>query len=204
MSDPFTSNPWGAIRTQPRQTIRAIMARNPKYHFYYLAALYGLQNVLFYATYYSVGLSFHFAIILLLAVVVSPLLGIVYLYFYGWIIHFTGRWLKGKAPFTNVLATLAWSKVPLLINLLMWFILLAFTSEGMFIQYTSRPSLYFISAITLITGIWSLVILIQGIREIQEFSIWRTIINLIIAYVIGFVVIQLLFLAYMFVASRFW
>lgn len=184
MTDTFTTNPWFSIWTQPRQTIRAIVARHPRYHFFYLAALYGLQNVLFYATYYSVGLTFHFAIVLLLAVVLSPLIGIVWFYFYGWLLHFTGRWLKGEAPFSHVQAALAWSKVPLVINILMWFILLAFTSEGMFIQYVSAPSIFFINAITLITGIWSLVILIQGIREVQNFSVWRTIGNLVIAYVI--------------------
>lgn len=195
MTDSFTTSPWISIWTQPRQTIRAVIARNPGYHFFYLATLYGLQNVLFYATYYSIGLTFHFAIVLLLALVLSPLIGIVWFYFYGWLLHCTGRWLKGEAHFSHVLAALVWSKVPLVINVLMWFILLAFTSEGMFIQYVSAPSIFFINAIILITAIWSLLILAQGIREVQNFSVWRTIGNLVISYLIcATIIFMLLFL----------
>lgn len=196
---PLEKSPWLTIWTNPRPTIRAIVDTNPKRSFYWLASLYALQSILFFANYMSLGLTYHLAIILILAVVLSPLIGAIWLYIYGWLFYITGRWLGGVAPSSHVRAAFAWSKVPLFINLAMWFILLLFSAENVFIQYSAGPSLLFINFITLISGIWSLIILIQSLREVQEFSVGKAIGNVLLGYALGFLLFFAVTAGFMFI-----
>jgi hypothetical protein len=172
--------------TSPRPTIRAIVDSDPKRSFFWLAAIYSLQSILFMANYLSLGLTYNLAVILIIAIVLSPLIGAIFFYVYGWLFYISGRWLGGAAPASHVRAAFAWSKVPLLINLAMWFILLIFSTENIFIQYSAGPSLLFINFIALISGVWCLVLLIQSLREVQGFSIGKAIGNTLLGYALGF------------------
>ncbi len=182
-------NPWVTIWTQPRATIRHIVDTNPKRSFFWLASLYSLQSLLFLANYISLGLSYHFLWVILLVVVVSPLVGSIWIYFYGWLFHMTGKWLGGKASLINVRAAFAWSKVPLLINLVMWIVLLVFTAGHAFIQFQSMPTLIFMNVVAVISGLWSIILLIQCLREIQNFSLGFALGNTFLGYGLGFLAI---------------
>ena len=185
MTEDFQKNPWFTIWTNPRSTIRTIIDTNPKRSIWWLATIYVLQTLLFFANYTSLGLNYHFALILIIAIVLSPFIGILWLYLFGWVLHFTGKWLGGKAPMDHIRSALAWSKVPILINLAMWLILLVFSANYVFVQFSFGPSLFFINLISMISGVWSLVILIQNIRETQGFSIGRSIANWALYFVFG-------------------
>jgi len=192
MHERSSKSPWVSIWTQPRETIRHIVDTNPRRSFYWLAAIYALQSILFLANYLSLGLTYHYLLIFLIAILLSPALGTIWIYIYAWLFRMSGKWLGGKAPASHVRAAFAWSKVPLLINLAMWFILLMFSTDYVFIQYSSGPSLFFINVITLISGIWSFVILVQCFREIQEFSLGRSIGNVLLGYALGFILFFLI------------
>jgi len=174
--------------TKPRQTMRAIVNTNPKRSVVWLATIFILQNLLFIANYYSLGINYHYAMVLIILIVLSPLIGMVWLYLFGWILHFTGRWLGGKAPLHYIRSALAWSKLPALINLAMWFILLVFSANYVFIQFSEGPSLFFTNLISIIAGVWSLVLLIQNIREVQGFSVGRAIGNWAIYFVFSLII----------------
>ena len=186
-------NPWLAMWTQPRQAIRAILQINPKYGVFYLAAIYSLQSFFYFANYWSLGISMPFYAILIAGLVLSPFIGLIWVYIAGWILYFTGRWLEGKAPMIHLRSAVAWSKIPTSISLLMWFVLLGTHPEYVFILDAGGPSSIFINLITTILGIWSLIILIQTVREIQFFSVGRAVINVIIAWFISFLFVFILF-----------
>jgi len=188
MTDNIEKSPWFSIWTKPRSTIRHVINTDPKQSLWWLATIYILQTLLFFANYHSFGLNYHTVIILIISLVLAPFVGMIWLYLFGWVLHFTGKWLGGDAPNHHVRAALAWSKVPVLINLAMWFILLIFSSSYVFVQFSSGPSMIFIQLITLISGVWSLVILIQNISEIQGFSIGRAIGNWALFFVFGFII----------------
>ncbi|MGD2170251.1 MAG: YIP1 family protein [Chlamydiota bacterium] len=191
MTSKFGFNPWVTIWTQPKKTIRAIVNKDPRYHFFYLATIYALQTILFLANNWQLAQVYSVVFIVFAAIAVSPFFGVVFLYFNTWVLHFTGKWLKGNAPFLHVRAALSWSKVPLIISLLMWFVLLVFSSDIILSKGEGAITTLFINLISLIAGIWSFVILVQNVQEVQGFTIARSIGNVILAFVISYVLIFL-------------
>ena len=189
-------NPWVNMWTSPRSTIRTLVNVNPKYGVFYLAWIYVLQTYLFFASYWSFGLSFSFASILAAGVVLSPLIGWIWLYFTGWVLYLTGGWLGGKAPIAHLRAAAAWSKLPSAISLLMWLILMIAGTDLVFINGVSGPSTLFINFILFILGIWSLVLLVLAVREIQGFAAARALLNIFLAWMISWVASFLVFLTF--------
>jgi hypothetical protein len=196
-------NPWLAMWSQPRNTIRAVVHNTPRYGVWYLAAIFALQDFFFYANWWSLGLSAHYYGLLLLGVVLSPLLGFIWLYFMGWVYGLTGRWCGGHAPALHLRAALAWSKIPTSLNILLWFVIIVLTPERAFIQDGGGPPSIFINFIYLILGTWSLILLIQSLRELQSFTILRSIANILLAClvssslsILGFLFLRWIYLGY--------
>lgn len=194
MSQIAGMNPWLTMWSQPRSTIRALIHNKPAYGIYILAAIFALQSFFFYANWWSLGLSTSTYLLLALGVILSPLLGLIWLYFTAFIFYLTGRLLKGAAPASHLRTAIAWSRIPTTITLLMWLILIFTSSDSVFIQEpTSGPSSIFVNLITFILGIWSLILLIQSLREIQSFSIGRTLFNIFLAWILSSILFILVF-----------
>jgi len=184
-------NPWVSMWTRPRKTIRALVDYKPNYGVFYLASLFAFQDLLYYANWWSFGTKFSPLSIFLGSLILCPLVGLVWVYFAGWIFYFTGRWLHGRASASHLRKALAWSKVPVSINLLVWLGFLIFGVPSAFILEGSHDtglfSTIFLNFISLATGIWSFVLLVQSIREVQHFSISHSIINVAMGWVIYFI-----------------
>lgn len=177
-------NPWLMMWAHPRNAIRAIVSSKPKYGVLLLASAYSLQNFFYFSNYWSVGLSTSFYAVLIAGIILCPFIGWIWVYLTGFILYFTGKWLKGAASQLHLRAAAAWSKIPTTIGLIMWFLLLVVNPKYVFIQDAGGPTALFISFITLILSVWSLVLLIQSIREIQSFSLLKAIINVFVTWVI--------------------
>ncbi len=187
-------NPWATMWTSPRSTVRAVVNVSPKYGVFCLAWIYALQNYLYFASYWSFGLSFSFFTILLIGVFGSPLIGLAWIYFTGWVYYVTGKWLGGAATQAHLRTAIAWSKIPASISLLMWLILMIAGAETIFINGVSGPSTLFLNFILFILGVWSLVLLIQSVREVQGFSLGKTLLNLIFAWIVSWVFVFFIFI----------
>lgn len=194
--------PWISMWTSPRPTIRAVVNLNPKFGVIYLAAIYALENNFFFSSYWSLGLSFPFYAILLASIVLAPVFGIIWVYFTGWILHFTGKWLNGTAPMSHLRAAAAWSKIPSTISILMWLILLITNSEMTFIHAISGPTWLFMNLIAIILGVWSLVLLVQSIQEVQAFSLGIAFLNVVLTWIISSIIcfVCFLLLRYIYIA----
>ena len=188
-------NPWFSMWTQPRETIRSIIQHNPRYGVFCLATIYALQNLFYFANFYSVGLDFRLFLILAIILILSPAIGMLWVYYTGWILQITGRWLGGGAPTLHLRAVVAWSQVPCILSLVMWFVLALARSEMVFVQAAIGSALIFVNLIALILGIWSFVLLVQSIREIQGFSLGRSLANVFLSGGISWVVVFLLVLS---------
>ncbi len=184
-------NVWLSFWGSPRAAIRSIVESNPRYGVFYLVAIFMLQNLFFYANWWSLGITIPVYAIILGALVLSPFIGMLWVYFAGWIFYFTGRWLNGKAHASYLRTALAWSKIPVIFNLLMWIILILLDPKMAFILNGKGSAAIWINAVNLVTGIWSFILLVQCIREIQNFSIGRSIINIAMGWVIYFLFIMI-------------
>ena len=177
-------NPWKEVWLHPRNTIKAILKYDPKYMVLPLAALAGIANnaLDFEATDVLVGGSSFIG-----SAFVAALLGIVSLYISGSLLSFTGRWLKGKANALKLRAAIAWAGVPVIASLVL-FIPLFFALNSSSMGIIGLSSIAFV-----VLGLWSLVLQVGMISEIQGFSIWKAILNIILAIIV--IAVPLLILA---------
>ena len=185
-------NPWLKIWTKPRETIRAIVAFNPKYRFLLLSAFYGFPCLLNIAQASSLGQSWSLLAILVGALLLSTFVGMISISVTSFLILWTGKWIKGTASYQEIRTAVAWSNAPNGVNVLIWLGLIAYFGANIFaadfIQkvMASNPStalslLFFLQTIL---SVWSIVILINGIAEVQRFTGWKAFLNVVMALVI--------------------
>lgn len=190
------ANPLFTMWFRPMITIRNIVKTNPKMGFFFLGSIWFLQFFFILQTYYSINFPTHWIVSLIIAIIIAPFIGAIAFYFFGWILYFTGKWLGGKAPQLHTRCAFAWSRVPLIIDLIMWFVISFFVAEIIFVTAPIGMSFIFINLVTYATAIWSFILLVGAIREIQKFSVGKAIFNVILAYLIFlflFVIFRIIF-----------
>lgn len=195
-----SNNPWLSILTKPRATISKIVAENPKRGLWLLAWIYGFLSLLNCFQSVTLGHSVSLFPILLLAVVFAPVWGIVVFTIWSWAVYWVGKLFRGSGTFIEVRAAFAWSCVPLLFSILLWVLLLfAFGSslflnfpEGQPMQNGQMTILFGALIAKVVVAIWSLVLFINALAEVEGFSIARSILTIALSWIAIGVVIALL------------
>jgi hypothetical protein len=184
----LTMNPWLKIWVAPKETIRAIVNFDPAYRFPLLSGIYGLPLLLHAAQTCSLAEGLPLEWIILGALVLAVFAGMLSITIVSALLTWTGRWIGGRGSFKTVRAAVTWSNVPNLVNLFCWIVLMF--AFGPFVFYSDFSQMTFVGgALTLvmaifliqfIISIWALVILIQSLAEVQGFSGWKALLNVII------------------------
>jgi hypothetical protein len=175
--------PWLAMWVRPRSTIRFIIEKDPTQGIYLLPAVLGFENFFFYANMWSLGLRVHFTMLVCIGLVLCPVMGYLWIWIMSRIFYYTGHWLKGRASLQELRAAVAWSKIPAFGILLSWLGILALSPEEAFIQIGGgNPYIHIFHILNFIFAIWSIVLLIQVIREVENFSLSRSIVNVLLAW----------------------
>lgn len=185
-------NPWSGMWTKPRDTIRKIVSYNPDYCFPILCWIYGLPLLLQFAQNFSLGESLPVYAIILIALVVSPIIGMILMSIIAGLLLWTGRWIHGEGNYKEIRSAVAWANVPHIVTILTWIILMClFGNETFFNSFPRGPLTYGeygavmgLFIIQLVVSVWSLVIFLKGLGEVQGFSAWKALLNLIIPSVI--------------------
>lgn len=177
-------NPWITMWTQPGRTIREIINTNPRTGFFFLASIWFLQFFFIVTAYRSLIFPINWLLTVLIAIVLSPIAGSICFYVFGWLVYVTGKWLKGTASPSSARCAFAWSRIPLIIDLIMWFVISLFVSEMIFNRFANGMSFVFINLIACLTSVWSFVLLVAAVKEIQKFSLSKAILNIAIVYLI--------------------
>lgn len=181
-------NPWLEIWIRPKATIRRIIQENPNRSLWLLSAIYGFVSLLNDAQALALGLKFSALAIFLIAVILSPLWGYAFLSFWSLVVYWTGKWFKGIGHFQTIRAAYAWSCVPVIINVLSWLVLAAFFRSRLFLINSGNSEisealvyfLFFIFILRLIVAVWSLVIYLNALAEVQKYSVLKAIFNVIV------------------------
>jgi len=200
-------NPWISIWTEPRKTIAQIVATNPNRGLWLLAWIYGFLSLLNGGQSLTVGNHFHVLLILVFSVVVAPFWGMFVFWIWTWAVLLIGKILKGQADFTAARAAFAWSCVPLIVNIVLWILMLLVIGGALFqtAQPTQGPMVFLTAVLIakLAVMIWSLVIYINALAEVQKFSVARSVANIVLAWIALGIVITIVFLGvwYLFHAS---
>lgn len=195
-------NPWTSIWAKPRATIQQVVDMDPERFVLILAAVSGISQTLDRAVMKSSGDRMEFPVILGVAVILGSLIGIVSLYIAGVLIRWTGKWMGGRGTMQHIRAALAWPNVLVIWTLVLWIPEVVLFGDELFTTETPKMDasssllyLYFgFVAIEVIISVWFTIVLLKCLGQVQGFSAWKSLGNLLLAllaFVIPFVIIIL-------------
>lgn len=182
-------NPWRSIWCNPRATIRRIVEENPNRSLWILAFICGFTSLFNGFQSFPIAIQIGLIPMFVLTVILSAFWGYVIFAVWSWAILVTGKIFKGQAKFKEARAAYAWSCVPLLVNLCIWLVLFVLFGSILFLGPQTHPALsgatvtfLFVLLIgKVVFSIWSIVIYLQALAEVQSYSVLRAIGNVILA-----------------------
>lgn len=173
-------NPWVKIWTSPKITIQKIVNYNPSYQFGLLCFIYGLLWCLSMAQTLMLGHYYSVTSLLIISALLASPIGFVFMSISTGFFYLAGKLFRGTADFKNVRAVVAWANVPSLIALVTWAVLVGRYGSDIFI--TASPDVSgafslgdFCMILQTIAAVWSMVVLIAGIAQVQHFSNLRAV-----------------------------
>ena len=181
----IVGHPLVSIWTRPRATIRSIVGTDPTRYVLVLAALAGVRQALNEMTISQLGDEFGPAGLIILALGAGAVAGMVGLYLAAWLFEVTGRWLGGTARARELRAALAWGGVPLVAALLVVALEVLLYGQAIFTSalpsLNQKPVFLALRVVESVLSIWALVLLLKCVSEVQGFSIWKALVNTVLA-----------------------
>lgn len=172
------------IWLQPAATLSYVLKHCPEKYMTLFFILGGIAAAIDRAANKNLGENLSLIAVLSTAIIGGALFGWLTYYLYAWTLSVTGKWLDGTAEPAPFRTLLVWALVPrIAILALLPFQILVF-GEDLFrstleFDYSiSGLLLIFFGILELVLIIWSMVILVAGIRLIQDFSTGRAILNM--------------------------
>lgn len=180
------------IWTSPREVLKYINETNYDKYFYLLLFLSGISRGFDRASMRNMGDQMPLIGIIGLSIGLGGLLGWISFYFYSALLSWTGKWLKGVGDTKSIFRILAYSMIPSIIGLLFLIPQIAiygnevFKSDGDITSagLVSNLIYYCSLVIEFILGIWTMVLCVIGISEVQKLSIGKTILNIFLPVMI--------------------
>ncbi len=200
MGTKLSINPWTQMWVRPRETIRAIIQTNPGYMYPLLCFIYGFPMALQLAQNFSLGTRFHVAGIVVGALILATILGAVMINIATALFTWTGKWIGGVGTYQQIRAAVAWSNMPSVVNIAVWMINLAvfgvriFRSDFVETQFVGNELsiIFFTAVIQLGVAVWAFIITLKALGEVQGFSAWKALLNILIPIFVIFVGVSIL------------
>jgi len=133
----------------------------------------------------------------------GALFGWLSFYIYAALVSWTGDLLHGEGDTESILRIMSYAKIPAVVFIVPYAMQIAiygnklFQSNVTIVSFDWLGSIFFYScmALSLVLSIWSIVLIIIGISEVQKLSIWKSILNLLLPIlVIGVPIFIIIFL----------
>ncbi len=184
-------NPWWRIWVQPRKTIREIIDTDPKQNFLALVLFYGFIRMIAAAVSGSLGDTFTPQEIAILILIGGPLAGYISIYLTAWLLEMIGKMLGGQATGEHLRSLLAWASIPMsvmsFIGLVPMFAMFGnkvftlsdpgpqaiLSGSGFAASFLGTGLVAWQSVFNLIGSIYYFVIVVIGLSETQQFSMWK-------------------------------
>ena len=192
-------NPWLSMWFRPQTTVRRVVQSNPTRYVLILATLAGISSILFQAWSLS-GASVEAAMryassllnlpVLAALIVAGSIVGVVGLYLNAAFVALSGKVLGGRASVKNLRAALAWSQLPQVLALAMMIgLIVLYHLKGPVPAGDRYESWLFWtvgigSATIVLLYLWGFVLDVRSIGAVQDFGIFRTLVNLLIGFVL--------------------
>lgn len=194
-------SPWTSVFLRPRQTLRHVLAKRSEAWILSVAVAEGFVNALERASAKAWGDSYSLPLVLALALAAGAFSGVLYLYVWGFLISWTGRWLGGVADAREVRVAITLPNLVLLWSAPFWVPELLLLGNEMFKTQTPPDGgpglgglLFVHGLVQIVLVVWGLVTYLTCLSEVQRFSVWKTIANLLLAFLAVFVPLMLVIL----------
>lgn len=197
MQENRSLKPWLSLWIHPRAAMRTILNTNPLKYIVPLVIANGIVSALswigFIVARYPQREGYQSVTFIGGLLFVGILLGLINLYFGGWLLKKTSHWLKGKGTYTETKCSIGWSAYLFLVAGI-------FAVFSYFLHNYPLPSTLF-GLINVILSVWGSIAAIFLLAEAQQFSFFRALCAIIIALVLVFVVIMLVSIVVSLIAS---
>jgi hypothetical protein len=160
--------------------MRQVLNSEPGRFVLILAVLNGIASALNNAVTNNMGDQFELLFILGFSLSGGVVGGLLSLYLFGFLLHWTGRWLGGAGSAAELRAAFAWSALPTIASLPLWFLAMAVLGNDLFTSTTSGinvPQALFLLGFMLllfVAFVWNLVLAVLLVAETHRISVWRS------------------------------
>jgi len=170
-------SPWITVWLHPRQTIERLVATRPTY-FVWLLAVIGTFASLYNQISVIYGVTYLLNVQLVLSILLfGALVGIVWLYLAGFMLSWIGRLFGGQANALQMRAVFAWSTLPTILGFVVILAIGVVAARGSMLD--SVPLL------VAVFSLWSLIVFLLMLGQVQHFGVFRTILTYIFNTVLG-------------------
>jgi hypothetical protein len=122
-------------------------------------------------------------------VIFAPIWGYIGFSVWSFFVSITGKLFRGAGSYKAVRAAYSWSCVPLLANMVIWIVLGAYFGRTLFMSaegglpmsQSEEIFLFVVMVARLVTIVWSIIIYVNALSEVQKFSIIKGIGNIFLA-----------------------
>lgn len=174
----------------PRKVFRFLQAKDYNYYTAGLLVLLGIVNAFDRAQEKGMGENLDLIILLIYCVVLGGAFGWIGTYIYSYFVKIVGRWFEGKAETRELVRVFAYAAIPSITALLILIPEFLIYGESIFKNELGKGNMgtfslvfyYFCIFAEMALGIWSILIMIVGVSEVQGFSKWKAFFNLILPF----------------------
>lgn len=182
-------NPWLEIWTEPRATINRIVNidQTPNRGIWILAAIFGIWSLLIPVLVHLLAKEIIPYPHLILTAIVSPIWGFVGFSIWSFVVFISGKIFGGQGTFKGIRAASAWSCLPLIFNVIGLLVLIGLVLFTGFMQNPTNAEvgvILLVGVVRMAMALWSSVIFVNALSQIQGISVLRAIGNTIVAMMI--------------------
>jgi len=175
------------IWTSPRKVFRYIDEKKYDKYVTILLVLSGIARALNRAVSNNLGDRMSIWVIIGICIIVGGLFGWLTYYIYAVLISWTGKWLKGEGNTDSIIRIISYAMIPSVLALVILFPqisiygceMVKFDINTISTDLFSIILFFLFAFLEFILGIWTIVLCVIGISEVQKFSIGKSILNLL-------------------------
>jgi hypothetical protein len=176
------------IWTSPRKVFKYINDKHYDKYVVLLLVLSGISRAFDQVATKNMGDNMSMLGILGLCIIGGGLFGWLTFYIYAALISWTGKWLNGAGNTDSILRIISYAMIPSIVAFILFILQIGIYGNEMFKsdgdmaneELLSNILIYFPLFLEFVLGIWTIVLCVIGISEVQKFSIGKSILNMLL------------------------
>jgi hypothetical protein len=180
------------VMFSPREFIKSLPDQKVGKMPIFLAWIIGAVYLLREGVAFQLGNQMHYGWFLLTVFIIAIPVGYLAMYVFSFFLYISGKVFKGKATFQQLFSASCYARVPEIFVFITWIFLVIIYRQSTFmhqdIYVTGSQVMMVLGIVQVVFYIWGFVIALHTIGEVQQFSAWISLWNVILAFIIVFMI----------------